>query len=324
MEPRFRPRLFAPALFLLLGAAGAGQSQISSVAERLDPGAYRLSVSVDLVELRASVRDRAGHFVPGLRQQDFEVYEDGVRQTIRLFGQEDVPVTVGLVVDHSGSMREKLDNVSAAARTFVESSSPNDEMFVVNFNERVILGLPASIPFSDRSDELARAISNTRASGMTALYDAIAVAQQRLQSGSRDKKALVVISDGGDNASAHSLPQVLKTAQQSNALIYTIGIFDPLDNDGNPAVLRHLANATGGEALFPRQLPDVVAACGSIASEIRHQYSIGYVSSNPARSGGYRSIRVRARAPGKDKLTVRTRAGYLAPDAPHLGDGPAK
>ncbi len=324
MEPRFRPRFFAPALVLLIGVAGADPSQIPSVEEPQDTGAYRLSVSVDLVELRASVRDRAGHFVPGLSQQDFEVYEGGVRQTVRVFGQEDVPVTIGLVVDHSGSMRRKLDDVTAAARTFVESSSPNDEMFVVNFNEKVTLGLPASISFSNRSDELARAISNTRASGLTALYDAIALAQQRLQSGSSEKKALVVISDGRDNASIHTLPQVLKTAQQSNALIYTIGIFDALDNDGNPAVLRRLANATGGEAFFPRELPDVVAACGSIASEIRHQYTIGYVSSNPARSGGYRSIRVTARSPGKGKLTVRTRAGYLAPDAPSPGGGPAK
>jgi Ca-activated chloride channel family protein len=192
-------------------------------------------------------------------------------------------------------------------------------MFVVNFNERVTLGLPPSIPFSDRAEELVRAISDMRAAGMTALYDAIALAQQRLQRGSHDKKALVVISDGGDNASSHSLAQVLKTAEQSTALIYTIGIFAPNDKDGDPAVLRRLAQTTGGEALFPHEIADVVATCSSIARELRHQYTIGYVSSNTARAGGYRSIRVTAHSPDKAKLTVRTRAGYLTADA-----GPAK
>lgn len=296
---------------LVFAATGGGQSV--PPAEQHD--AYRLSVNVDLVELRATVRDRDGHFVPGLRQQDFAVYEDGVRQAIRMFGHEDVPVTIGLVVDHSGSMREKLDAVSLAARTFVESSSPNDEMFVVNFNEKVTLGLPPSIPFSDRADELVRAISNVHAAGMTALYDAIALAQQRLASGSLEKKALVIISDGGDNASSHSLAQVLRTAEQSTALIYTIGIFAPNEKDGDPAVLRRLARTTGGEALFPAEIADVVAACGSIARELRHQYTIGYVSTNTARAGGLRSLRVTALSPGKSKLTVRTRAGYLAAGA---------
>ena len=273
---------------------------------------YKLSVSVDLVALQATVHDRAGGYVSGLREQDFEVYEDGVRQSIRLFRHEDVAVTVGLVVDHSGSMRRKLAHVTAAARTFVQSSNPEDQMFVVNFNEHVTLGLPDTIQFTDHPDELARAIANAPAAGQTALYDAIVKAHEQLHAGSRDRKALIVISDGGDNASAHTLAEVLKLSEQSSALVYTIGIFDDSDEDRNPTVLRRLARDTGGEAFFPEQLDEVVAICERIARDIRHQYTIGYVASSTAKPGAWRAIRVAARAAGKGKLSVRTRSGYIA------------
>jgi VWFA-related protein len=294
-------------LFLLLAAP-------LLEGQALEP--YRVSVNVDLVELHATVRDRQGRFVSDLRQQDFEVYEEGVRQSIRLFRHEDIPVTVGLVVDHSGSMREKLADVVAAARTFVQSSSLQDEMFVVNFNEHVTLGLPAAIRFTNRSQELARAVSNVPATGQTALYDALVEANVRLQTGSRDKKVLIVISDGGDTASTHTMGEVLKIAEKSSALMYTIGIFDDEDPDRNPGVLKRLAQATGGEAIFPDQLNAVVAACERIARDIRHQYTLGYVSGNTARTGAFRAIRVVARTPGKSRLTVRTRAGYIAADEP--------
>jgi len=273
---------------------------------------FKLSVSVDLVALQATVHDRAGAYVSGLREQDFEVYEDGVRQAIRVFRHEDVPVTVGLVVDHSGSMRRKLGFVIAAARTFVGSSNPEDQMFVVNFNEKVMLGLPATIQFTDRADELARAIDNAPATGQTALYDAIVKAHQRLQAGSCDRKVLIVISDGGDNASVHKLAEVLKLSEQSSALVYTIGIFDTDDEDRNPAVLRRLSQTTGGEAFFPGKLDEVVAICERIARDIRHQYTIGYVSNGNPKPGDFRTIRVLARRAGKGKLSVRTRSGYMA------------
>lgn len=276
------------------------------------PDDFKLSVRVDLVALQATVQSSKGAHVPDLREQDFEVYEDGVRQSIRVFRHEDVPVTVGLVIDHSGSMRPKLSHVTAAARAFVRSSNPEDQMFVVNFYEKVTLGLPAAIPFSDRPDELADAISSTPATGMTALYDAIATAEERLRAGKPDRKVLVVISDGGDNASAHKLEEVLKTLEQSSALVYTIGIFDDADEDKNPGVLQRLARTTGGEAFFPRQLDEVVQICERIARDIRQQYTIGYVSSNPAKPDAWRAIRVVARAPDKRKLSVRTRTGYIA------------
>jgi VWFA-related protein len=208
-------------------------------------------------------------------------------------------------------MRRKLPDVIAAARTFVQSSNPEDQMFVVNFNENVTLGLPEAIRFTNRSDELEGAISKTPASGKTALYDAVVKAREQLRTGSRDKKVLIVISDGGDNASAHKLAEVLKVAGQSSALVYTIGIFDEEDPDRNPDVLRRLARATGGEAFFPGQLNEVVAVCERIARDIRNQYTLGYASSNAARPGAYRAVRVVARA-GRRKLSVRTRSGYIA------------
>jgi VWFA-related protein len=271
---------------------------------------FRISVNVNLVVLNPTVRDAKGQFVSDLREQDFEVYENGVRQSIKLFRHDDIPVTVGLVVDHSSSMRHKLGQVTVAARTFVQSSSPQDEMFVVNFNEKVSLGLPSGKSFSNQYEDLEEAISTMPAGGMTALYDAVSEGQERLRSGTRDKKVLIVISDGGDNASTHTLADVLKTAGQSSSLVYTIGIFDPEDADRNPVVLRRLAQATGGDAFFPDRFREIVAICQSIARDIRHQYTLGYVPSYAAKPGSYRSIRVVART-ANGKLFVRTRDGYI-------------
>ena len=142
-----------------------------------------------------------------------------------------------------------------------------------------------------------------------------------MQAGSRDKKVLIVVSDGGDNASARSLAQVMKLAGQSSAVIYTVGLFDEEDPDRNPGVLKRLAQATGGEAFLPGQLSEVVAICERIARDIRHQYTIGYVPINPTRDGAYRAIRVLARAKGHDKLSVRTRTGYIAGGEPRLDEG---
>ncbi|MBY0503773.1 MAG: VWA domain-containing protein [Bryobacteraceae bacterium] len=273
-------------------------------------------MNVDLVVLNLSVRDRNGQFAAGLLEKNFDVFEDGVRQTIRLFRDEDIPVTVGLVVDHSGSMRHKLAEVVAAARTFVQASSAEDEMFVVNFSDQVTLGLPPNIRFTNRVDELARAIANTPAAGMTSLYDSLLVARAGLENGSREKKVLLVVSDGGDNASKHRLSEVLKLTQKSKALIYTIGLFDADDPDRNPGVLRRLADSTGGEAYFPGRTQEVITICERIARDIRHQYTIGYVSAKATAPGTYRAIQVLARGAANRKLSVRTRPGYVTGEEP--------
>jgi Ca-activated chloride channel homolog len=289
-------------LLLLLLGVGRAATQ--------DAQPYQVSVNVDLVVLNATVRDQKGRAAPDLLQQDFEVFEDGIRQSLRLFRHEDIPVTVGLVIDHSGSMRPKLASVIAAARTFIQSSSPEDQVFVVNFNENVTLGLPTEIPFTNRPEDLSYAISHTPATGRTALYDAVWKARKWAAGGSRDKKVLIVISDGGDNASTHTLNEVLQAGNKSNVQVFTIGIFDPEDPDKNPAVLRQLALSTGGEAFVPNELGEVVAVCESIARDIRSQYTLGYLSSATTTGAGYHSIKVLARGTGKAKLSVRTRSGY--------------
>ena len=286
--------------------------------------AFRISVDVNLVVLHATVTDRQGGFVSDLNEQSFEIYENGAPQRIRFFKNEDVPVTVGLVIDHSSTMGPKLDEVTVAALTFARSSNPEDEMFVVNFNEKVSLGLPSNTRFTNKIAELQGAIWKVEAGGQTALYDAIAKALEELQGGTRDKKVLIVISDGGDNKSKRSLDQVMKLAAQSSAVIYTVGLFDENDPDRNPGVLRHLAQATGGEAFLPGEVSEVVAICARIARDIRHQYTIGYVPVNLAHNGVYRAIRVFARAKGHDKLSVRTRTGYIPAVEPRLAETSAK
>jgi len=285
-----------------------------------EPASFRIAVDVNLVVLPIAVHDRQGRYASDLHEQDFDVFEDRVAQRIKLFRHEDIPVIAGLLIDHSGSMRTKLAQVTAGARAFVQFSNPQDQMFVVNFNEKVSLGLPEGIPFSADANQLGWAIWKAPAQGQTALYDAMIESLQRLQTGSRDKKVLIVISDGADNASAHRLAQVLERAEQSGAIIYTVGLFDPDDQDANPKVLSHLAKATGGEAFFPRQLSAVVEICESIAHDIRNQYTIGYLS-DAARNGAFRTVRVVARAPGQGKLVVRTRAGYIARAPPLIEKG---
>jgi len=295
--------------FILLICFGAN-------ANAQAPEPFQISVNVDLVVLNPVVRERNGQFASDLREQDFTVYEDGTRQSIQFFRHDDVPVTVGLVVDHSGSMKPKLRDVVTAARTFAQSSRPDDQMFVVNFNETVTLSVPDQNQTGNPSDALARAIADRPATGKTALYDAVVEAFGQLnRGGGPEKKVLIVISDGGDNASRRKLAEVLKTAEQSSTLVYTIGIFDEDDEDKNPDVLTRLARATGGDAFFPGKNSEVVAICEGIARDIRNQYTVGYVSNNAARNGAWRSIRLTAAAPGHGKLLVRTRTGYIAGSA---------
>ena len=174
------------------------------------------------------------------------------------------------------------------------------------------LGLPLGVRFTHNVADLQDAIMTAPTAGQTALYDAIAMSLQHLQAGHRDKKVLVVVSDGGDNASKLGLDQVMKRAEESSAVIYTVGLFDEEDPDRNPGVLKRLARATGGEAFVPKELGEVVAICERIARDIRHQYTIGYVPGSPARDGSYRTIRVLARPKSRDGLSVRTRTGYIA------------
>ena len=208
----------------------------------------------------------------------------------------------------------------AAALAFARASNPRDQMFVVNFNDHVTFGLPANTPFTDRQEQLQQALSGITAIGQTSLYDGIAAGLDHLKQGDRDRKVLIVISDGGDNASKHTLAQVLAMARQSTAILYAIGIFEEQDGDQNPAVLRRIAKETGGEAFFPESSRDITSICEEIARDIRSQYTLTYVPANASQDGRYRAVEVRARAPGRGRLSVRTRAGYSVPvKVPEIG-----
>jgi len=212
------------ALFIVIVLPSLAQPQETPPSQSRQGDEYTIRVDADSVVLHATVQNRKGILVAGLGKDNFQVYEDEVLQQIDYFSHEDIPVTVGLVVDNSGSMRPKRPEVIAAALAFARSSNPQDQMFVVSFNENVSFGLPDNTPFTDQVAQLQVALSRTAADGMTALYDAMAAALVHLKKGNRDKKVLIVVSDGGDNASKHNLAQIKAIAAQSDAIIYTIDI----------------------------------------------------------------------------------------------------
>jgi Ca-activated chloride channel homolog len=292
--------------FLMATCAASGHAQVAPPA---------ISVDVRWVVLRASVRDKSGNLVSGLAQRNFRVDEDGRPQVIRAFHFEDVPVAVGLVLDNSGSMTNKRSAVTAAAVAFARSSNPGDQMFILNFNERLSLGLADAKLFSASVAELEDAILKPAPAGRTALYDAILSAMDHVQRSSSERKVLIVISDGGDNASQHTLDDVLQSIARSDVAIYTIGLFDEVDPDHNPRVLRRIADASGGEAFLPGMSADAVRICERIAKDIRAQYTISYSPSNDKFNGEYRAIKVRVTADNGTKLQARTRSGYIASPA---------
>jgi Ca-activated chloride channel homolog len=288
---------------LLIGAASASRQ------ERVELPV--LSIGTDLVSLPVTVVDQKGAIVPGLRQEHFIVYDNGEAQPIQFFSSEDVAATIGLLIDSSGSMRGRRDAVTAAAAAFAAMCHPLDEFFTLNFNEAVWPGLPPSVPFTEDTDQLRAALAAAPAAGMTALYDALSRGLAHLRRGTRDRKALVVISDGGDNASAQTLDSVIESARLSDAVIYSVTFVDPDNRDARRRVLKTLTGETGGRAFIARGTEDVTIAFAQIAREIRSGYTIGFVPSDTSR-GGFRSIRVVVDPGDHRQLIARTRAGYYA------------
>lgn len=278
------------------------------------------SGSSELVVLPTIVTDKQGRYVADLSREQFTVFDNGRRVAIDLFTTEDTPVTVGLIVDGSSSMRMKLGEVFAASLAFARLSNPNDELFAIRFNDDVKEAV-VNKRFLLASDlgALEAALSSVVPEGRTALYDALVAGLEHLDEGTRPRKVMIVISDGGDNASRATLDHVLSRARASNAAIYTIGIYDDDDPDKNPGALKSLARATGGERFLPRSPGALIQACERIAREIRSGYTIGYVP--PDRDGIFHRLRVQVAAPGRS-LTVRTRPGYFAAGTPKTNDKP--
>jgi Ca-activated chloride channel homolog len=267
----------------------------------------------DLVVIHATIKDRDGAYVTGLTRDAFAILEDGRPQNAQLFTHEDAPVTVGLLIDSSGSMQPNRERVIAAAAAFAEASHPSDEIFALAFNDSVRAALPPTAPFTSDVATLQGALTNTiRAYGRTALFDAIEAGLAYLGRGRHERRVLVIVSDGGDNASRTTFGEVVSKTQTSNAVIYTVALVDPVERDTNPGLLRRIAQANGGEAFAPRNADDITEVLRHIARDIRHTYTLGYVSTNSARDGAFRKIRLIVQSPDRRRLIVRTRSGYLA------------
>jgi len=302
--------LFLAPFFILAGLLGFSPFLAT---ERLPAGVAaqaKIEVNTNLVLLPVQVTDARGAFVSGLKLEDFRVFEDGQLQKLTVFEHGDTPVTVGLIVDHSRSMGGKLQDVVTAVYSFAHLSNPQDEMFVVDFNDDVLSELLKGKAFSNDPKELEQAVTAVRARGRTALYDAVSEGLHHLQYGHLQKKALIIISDGGDNASHLKYSQVLAQARQSQALIYSVGLVGSNIEEENPGLLRRLCKDTGGIAYFPREGESVADVAKEIARDLREQYTLGYAPLNIQRAGAFRKVEVKVIAPGHSRSRVRTREGY--------------
>lgn len=307
MGRKIRFASLLPALFLLVGFENVAVA--NRQADKAFGESYTISDNVDLVVLDVSVKDPRGGYVTGLNKSNFQVFEDGRRREISQFASIDTPVTVGLVVDDSGSMSTKRPEVILAGLAFAKESNPQDEFFIVNFNNRVIRGLPPSMMFTDNLQTLRRALYYGEPQGQTALYDAVAYALKHLEYGHRDKRTLIVVSDGGDNVSRIEFPKLMKLIESSRATIYTVGLLDPQNRDLNPGVLRKMASVSGGEYFEPEELSQILPTFNRIAKDIRNRYTIAYVPDEINDKRTVRKVKVTAEENGR-KLAVRTRRAY--------------
>lgn len=265
-----------------------------------------------VVVLHVAVRDRRG-YVNGLDQAAFRIFENNQPQPISFFNNQDTPVTVGLLIDNSGSMGANRDRVIAAALAFARNSNPQDEIFVLGFNENLYVPLPPEAPFTRDLATLSAALNSAiHARGQTAVYNAVGAGLEYVNKGTYERKVLVLVSDGGDNASSIRREQVLARAQASNAVIYTVGVIDPLETEADPAFLRQLSQASGGQSFEPHSVADVRGVLERIAHDIRNMYTLGYVPASIAQKEELRRVSVNVKLPAGGKATVRTRRAYLA------------
>ena len=288
--------------------------EVNEVTKSGDRFVYRQQV--DEVTLQATVVDAKRHLVTTLSAANFQVFEDGQAQQITSFRREDIPVSIGIVVDNSGSMRTKRSAVTKAVVNLVQASNPQDEVFIVNFNDEPYLDQD----FTNKVGDMREALDRVDSRGGTALYDAVIASADHLAKGAkREKKVLLVVTDGDDNESRESLEQAVRTVQSDNGpTIYCIGILSAEDRKRTAKrALEALSAQTGGVAFFPKDLQEVDEISQEVARDIRNQYTLTYKPSNPRSNGGYRAVHVTAHAAGyKDQLVVRTRSGYYANEQP--------
>jgi Ca-activated chloride channel family protein len=285
-----------------------------SKPESPDAGDTVFSSETRLVPLNVTVADKSGKLIVNLPQSAFQVFENGAPQQIKLFKREDVPVSMGLIIDNSGSMREKRTGVESAALALVKDSNPQDEVFIVNFNDEVYIDAPVSGDFTSDIKVMEQGLTKIDSRGGTAMRDALRLSVEHLQNKAhRDKKVILVVTDGNDNASVVSLETLTRMAQQDDVLIYAIGLLT--DEDKREAkkaqrALELLTESTGGRVFYPKDVSEVDRIAHQVAHDIRNQYTIAYTPSNLALDGTYRQIKVAVKAPGNP--VARTRSGYYA------------
>src|SRR5262245_59016772 len=276
-----------------------------------------MRVDVDLVLLNATVTDSGNRFVTGLRQEDFKVWEDKIEQKIDYFSSENVPLSVGIIFDISGSMADKVRAAVTAATTFLRMTDPDDEYFLVQFSDAPLV----TQEFTTDISKLQSQLLFTKAKGRTSLYDALYLGLEKISHGRNARKALLVITDGEDNHSRYSLGNVREFAREHDVMIYGIGIISPMDEQyggfQGRSVLSTLASMTGGEAFFPESVQAMPGICAQIGLDLKTQYLIGYKSHNLTTDGKWRKIRVKINAENRRaSLKVRSKSGYYAPTAP--------
>lgn len=276
-------------------------------------GGFTLKRNVDEVVLNVTVLDDAGHLVTDLKKDDFKIFEDGVPQTIASFQHQDIPVSMGIIIDNSGSMRDKRAAVNTAALDLVKASNRDDEAFVVNFSDEAFIDQD----FTSDIGKLREGLAHIDSKGGTALYDAVVASADQLAKGAkRPKQALLIITDGEDNASTFSLEQTIRRIQDlQGPIVYSIGLLFGDEGGGRESrrarrALKLLSDETGGMSFFPKSLADVDSIAAEVARDIRNQYTIGYHSTKAASLGGYRVVKVEAHGAGHGRLVVRTRSGY--------------
>jgi len=305
----------------LLAVLALAQNPPAKPAAGAEPETPTFTADTRLVVLPTTVTDKGGKLLTNLPRTAFHVYEDGFEQTIKDFRREDVPVSMGIVIDNSGSMRDKLPKVNAASLALVKASNPDDEEFIVNFNDDAYLDQD----FTNDIKKLEEALDKIDARGGTAMRDAISLSIDNLrQKGKRDKKVLFIVTDGNDNTSNITLEQTVRKAQQSDILIYSIGLLseeEPREARQAKRALKELADASGGMAYYPKDLAEIDRIVPEVAHEIRNQYMISYLPSNPVLDGKFRKISVMVKAAGSP--LVRTRNGYYATPNPPPKPGAA-
>jgi VWFA-related protein len=299
----------AAAAICSLGTLAMGQN----VAPPPPPAADEIPVfttDTRLVVVHASVFDSRGKLITNLPQTSFKVLENGIEQPLKIFRREDIPVSIGIVIDNSGSMRDKKSRVAAAALNLVRASNPQDEVFIVNFNDDAYLDQP----FTSEIKKLEEALDRMETKGGTAMRDAVSMSIDYVkQKAKKDKKVLVIVTDGNDNTSNLNLEELVRKAQQNDVLIYSIGILseeEPREARRAKRALHDLAQASGGMDYYPKDLEEVDRITPEVAHEIRNQYTLAYSPTNTALDGTFRKITVTVNASGKP--TVRSRNGYYA------------